>query len=304
MPGLNALISGGAGLLGGALNAWSQANQNKKSEQFSREMFALQNQTNLQNWRMQNEYNSPQAQMKRFQEAGLNPNLMYGQGNSGPAPSVPTADVQNPQFRSPEWGNAISSGGLGYINAIYDLDIKQAQIDNLKAQNSVIHQDALLKAAQTGYTGTNDQRARFGLDFETEMRGVSADARREQLRQTKTSTDVLLNRDAREAALNSSSVMEAAERMLTMREQRRGFSLDRSNKAASTAQIRKQIELMDKDGLTKDLDNALRKKGINPQDPMWARLVGRFLEDTFAPGGDGKSLPSLGSSIWKWIIGD
>jgi len=33
--------------------------------------------------RSQNEYNSPRSQMARFQSAGLNPNLVYSQGNPG-----------------------------------------------------------------------------------------------------------------------------------------------------------------------------------------------------------------------------
>ena len=45
----------------------------------------------VQMWNMNNEYNSPVNQMKRLQEAGLNPNLMYGQISAGNAsqPSIP-----------------------------------------------------------------------------------------------------------------------------------------------------------------------------------------------------------------------
>ena len=44
---------------------------------------------------MQNEYNTPANQMKRLQDAGLNPNLIYGSGSAntgiagGVAPSKP-----------------------------------------------------------------------------------------------------------------------------------------------------------------------------------------------------------------------
>lgn len=49
----------------------------------NKELAAIQNQYNIDMWRMNNEYNSPQAQMQRYQEAGLNPNLIYTQGNPG-----------------------------------------------------------------------------------------------------------------------------------------------------------------------------------------------------------------------------
>lgn len=54
---------------------------------YNKELADIQNQYNLDMWNRQNEYNSPQAQMQRFQEAGLNPNLIYGQGTSGNASS-------------------------------------------------------------------------------------------------------------------------------------------------------------------------------------------------------------------------
>lgn len=71
-------VSGAFGLLGGYLNY--KYNQNLASQQ---------NQYNLDMWNLQNEYNSPAAQMRRFEEAGLNPALMYGQGNAGNATSAP-----------------------------------------------------------------------------------------------------------------------------------------------------------------------------------------------------------------------
>lgn len=48
---------------------------------------------NLDMWKMQNEYNAPKAQMQRLQEAGLNPNLMYGKGTVGNAQTMPQYQV-------------------------------------------------------------------------------------------------------------------------------------------------------------------------------------------------------------------
>lgn len=46
---------------------------------------------NIQNWNMQNEYNSPTNQVKRLRDAGLNPSLVYGNGggSTGNAPQMP-----------------------------------------------------------------------------------------------------------------------------------------------------------------------------------------------------------------------
>ena len=40
-------------------------------------------------WKTQNAYNTPMKQMERLKQAGLNPALMYGQGNTGNANNVP-----------------------------------------------------------------------------------------------------------------------------------------------------------------------------------------------------------------------
>jgi len=44
-------------------------------------------------WRKMNEYNTPSKQMNRFRNAGLNPNLIYSQGNAGNAGLPPKADA-------------------------------------------------------------------------------------------------------------------------------------------------------------------------------------------------------------------
>lgn len=69
-------------------------------------MAHYQNKLAIQNWKMQNEYNSPKNQMARFAEAGLNPNLIYGSGNPGNASSPPDAsNVGQVQFNEMQLAN-------------------------------------------------------------------------------------------------------------------------------------------------------------------------------------------------------
>lgn len=84
-------VQGAFGLIGGAL----QYHYNKK-------LAEQQNQYNLNMWNLQNEYNSPQAQMKRLEEAGLNTALMYGQGSTGNAAHAPEqVTPQAPNIEGP-----------------------------------------------------------------------------------------------------------------------------------------------------------------------------------------------------------
>lgn len=284
-------------LVGGQLNAAGQQQQNKDSYDYSTFSYERSKRDNLEFWRMQNEYNSPQMQMKRYQEAGLNPNLIYGQGNSGNSGPIQSVAAPPPQFRSTEPGNGVAGGSLAFINSMYDLQIKQAQADNLKAQNTVIHEDALLKRQQR-------LSGEFDLGYKSDLRETNADATRERLRQLKTNIDLSINEDARRAVANSASVTESAERVLSMQSNRRLDPYRRDQMSSSTRESLERVRNLIKDGTTKDLDNALREKGINPNDPMWARIVGKLLTDLFQDGGSGRSLPSLSGSIYDWIMGN
>ena len=68
-----------AGTIGSTLLA---NRSNKKLAQYSFNK-------NVEMWKMQNKYNSPKSQMARYNEAGLNPNLMYGKGTPGNAQTMP-----------------------------------------------------------------------------------------------------------------------------------------------------------------------------------------------------------------------
>lgn len=57
----------------------------------------------LEMWNKQNQYNTPTAQMGRLEEAGLNPNMMYGQGstsNTGNAKEMPKYNAPTADFKS------------------------------------------------------------------------------------------------------------------------------------------------------------------------------------------------------------
>lgn len=49
----------------------------------------------LDMWNLQNQYNTPSAQMQRFKDAGLNPMLIYQQGSPGNASSAPGTHTPN-----------------------------------------------------------------------------------------------------------------------------------------------------------------------------------------------------------------
>lgn len=121
------------------------------------------------------------------------------------------------------------------------------------------------------------KRAGFDYNFEEGLSGVSADARRENLRKMQIDNQVALDRNVREGVANATSVAEAAQRTLNLIEQNKSYALDREKTTAETARIYRDIKNMIKDGRIKDFEIMLNQANVSKSDPLWARMVADFL---------------------------
>lgn len=96
-------VAGILGLAGGLYNAYQDrktARENTdKTIAAQRAEAELAYQRNLEMWRMQNDYNSPEAQMARYRSAGLNSHMIYGQGSPGNASTPPAYQPPDIQYR-------------------------------------------------------------------------------------------------------------------------------------------------------------------------------------------------------------
>lgn len=164
-----AISSAGAGLLGGLFNSASQDKANKAQLEFARQQFATQvgmynqglefNKAEAQRARdyntsmlqYQNAYNSPAQQIQRMRAAGLNPDLMYGNGqlgassgsgNGSPAASAPGAlsgTSYNPQ--STRVGDAIMNA-LSIERQRAEIDAIKANVEKTGTENEILKSDA------------------------------------------------------------------------------------------------------------------------------------------------------------------
>lgn len=292
-----------AGAAGGVLpspkdyfNLGSTIFTNRANRRFAEKMYDRQKADALEFYGIQNEYNSPRNQMARFQEANLNPFLVYGQMGNNSAANLPTPDTQSVNFREPrlEGGNPDI---IGSVLAGADLRIKNAQANNLEVQTSILGYEESLRATQA-------ERAKFDLDFERRTVGHQADFRRERVRGLSTGTDIAIREDVRREIANSQSVYESVQRVKSMIESRKAMPLDRAKTAAETRNIIRAFDLMEQDGVIKELDIELKRLGINPGSPVWSTVLGRIFSDGIT-GKSGFSLPShyaAGSEEFRAII--
>ncbi len=107
---------------------------NRNLEQWNR-----QNVYNKEMWDMRNLYNTPESQMQRFKEAGLNPNLIYGRGDSGSAQPLETPTTAEYQAPRTDFNPSIPDF-TNVLGQYQNFRMKNAQIDlvNQQAENAGI----------------------------------------------------------------------------------------------------------------------------------------------------------------------
>lgn len=92
------LIQAGGGIASSLINVIGQSYINSQNIEEQRRAQAVAQ----QNWREQQEYNSPRNQVARIEKAGLNPDMLYGQSSAGVAGNAPTpAQSINPPVLNP-----------------------------------------------------------------------------------------------------------------------------------------------------------------------------------------------------------
>lgn len=142
ISGIGGIFQAGMGYYENQQNIQAQQNANLTNIEFQRQVNMNNRQWALQDWERNNAYNSPAQQMQRFKEAGLNPNLIYGQGNNGNATMIRGADSKAAHV-DPVITKYPDLSGIfaGFANITKTL----VETDNLKAQGDLIQKDILLK---------------------------------------------------------------------------------------------------------------------------------------------------------------
>jgi len=157
---LGGLVNTGLGTLGSYLTSQEQL---KQQERLQDKAF---NQS-VEMWNMQNAYNTPKAQMERYAEAGLNPNLIYGNGvsSAGNASSAPSYEA--PHYKGMDMQSIMAFQSL----------------QNLEIQNELLNQQLALAKEQTRAAGadadTKVVNASYASAFnEAKLRLDKADAKK------------------------------------------------------------------------------------------------------------------------------
>lgn len=255
-----------------ALEDW--ALQNDRDDM----LWNRQNAKNLELWNMQNAYNSPQAQMERFEAAGLNRNLIYGQQNQGAG--VNTADynpspVRNTTNASPSYGHPADFSRLGdIVNQVMAVRQGEANIDLTHAQAEATRKEAAYKDVVTLLTRFNlDQEAPLrlkGMQQDYEYRSGINPLSTEALRLTNKETEGKISHLLQ-------SIIESQQRVSASRqEQTRENSLlshRKLNLDMSSNKMEAETGKINLDTVYQELINNATKAGVNMKDNLVFRLL-------------------------------
>lgn len=151
---LSTIVGTVGGLIGSKMNSDSQDRTNQMNLQIARETNEANARTARLNrdwqedmWNKQNAYNTPAAQMSRYTDAGINPNLIYGQGSNGNATSIgspPTPTYQAAHMENTRPGDAVLAATQGFAQSLeYDLRRK-----NLESEVSLRDSQAAAQRAK------------------------------------------------------------------------------------------------------------------------------------------------------------
>ena len=121
----NSLVGTGLNMLTGGLGSLFSTGLNMFTQNWA-------NNRQMDMWNQMNEYNTPDAQMKRFLEAGINPAAAVAAVTGGPnettEPTMPGNPSQAPDLAS-LFGNS--------VNAAWDMKVKQMQSREMQANIAI-----------------------------------------------------------------------------------------------------------------------------------------------------------------------
>lgn len=169
LPLLGAGVGVAGDLITDSINYQRQQKMNAQDRAWQGQMYDVQRRDALADWARQTDYNSPQAQMKRFQEAGLNPKLIYGTASHGAAGAVRSSSVGS---HTPK-ATMMPSGIVGNaISAMADLQTRGLSNDLLKKQNQLQSQNFLTQVELTRKAKAEADIAEIEADTRSVVKGA------------------------------------------------------------------------------------------------------------------------------------
>lgn len=250
-----------------------QQNANRDNRNFDTAMYFKKRKDALDDFAMQNAYNSPEQQMARLKAAGLNPHLIYGHGSqSASGNSSPVRDSSSPAGKSvaphsiPIDVNGIINTMNNVVNALVQRENTQANTANIQAN-------------------TKNTLFELGKKFDTRQ----ADVDRPYMENRKLGQDIAIGLEKHESDMltNSQNRALTLQKIYSEKLHQKITMLQAEQTKASTAKsyveidkIKQDIENLkqvnknlQQDFIAKEFTSKMAKLGISPYDDIYDRVL-------------------------------
>lgn len=288
-------IAGGVAALGSALGFKSNRDTNKANMQlaaqqnvYNKQLAAQQNEyqqqlqaqefafnkseaelaynRQLEQWNLENEYNSPAQQLARYQAAGLNPNLIYGTGTASAGNTNTSSPSYSPvKYNAPHAQRATAERATLQSPFRNDFDPYQAisitqQLGIQKAQKDQIQAQADYTRQQTVNSTLDALSKDFDVKFKKDTRELAVNQLYETLRKTQHET----------AKIHQDQLLTQERRGLTE------YQIDKVNQEIKNLKQTHDIRAF---------ELKLNKLGVSNRDGLVTRLISRLLLNSLTPSG-------------------
>lgn len=284
------LIAAGSSLAGTGGQMIAQGKMNKKTRKFNEQNREIMRKWALEDWQRVNEYNSPKMQMQRLKEAGLNPNLVYGNGADatvGPVRQSEGADWK-PQAAEIQAGIGQAAGTA--LSAYQNAEHIKLQNNLLRSQDIIAQREAQLKATQEMALQLGILDKRFDLNLKEDMRPYNLQFRKKQVETLDQNIMESLTRMGNSTWQMNLNQQENERRqsrfvsdMSTADIQRQLMRLTMNKSEWEVKQIKQNIANLEKQGkmqgMLNDLQERMGETGITNSDPAWLKMLTKFLQD-------------------------
>ena len=264
-------------------------------------MYGQQRMDALFDWKLQNQYNHPRQQMQRLKEAGLNPNLIYGNGANAESANIRSSNANTPTLQAPQ--NTTDYSGLANALPSYmDAQVKQQTINNLQAQHDLILAQKSKVDVDVANGITEGETSKFQLEQAKALKDLTieqAKLRNENIAET--TRNIGKQQEFSQKRIEQKDIEIAINQQRLMLEKARTRAqielahenilrsiVERETNPVIREKMLQEIENAKKSGELMRIDLQLKQLGLQPGSPeyykRWVSLVS-------------ESLGSIGSAI-------
>lgn len=250
-------LIGGLLALGGSIYEGQVAKRNvDKTIQANKEQAAYAYSKELEMWNLMNQYNSPEAQMARYKAAGLNPNMIYGQGTPGNAQTLPRYNAPTLQY------NYKPAVDLPRVLGLYqDFQMRQAQINNVKAQTE------------------NTKAKTLSENLRPALMQIAEKTGNQRLRELMTSYAPRMQQYANVAESGELKIQQQVQQLSIMKKEDQIKALDILRSGENLKMMSLMQENVAAENLFKKYRNEWMKEGITSSDNIFLRMIVRMMNE-------------------------